>query len=207
MPFWDWAVSLFPNPSVLKLTLLLTVNFPAHIATTFMFMYPHTLKLTPNPQPCQPLPPPYRMIATSNPLPEVIRAQVVARLQTTLSSLLSCAAVVWTAHWNTRGIDYEGTHKRYGKIVENTHAAVDSVAEMMRQLGGEPVVTAATGQLVQGGSYGTLVIGALARLLTGLRSDVAALSVDLVAQNLLIEIATTMQKHLWVVEAGQGQQR
>ena len=145
------------------------------------------------------------MIATSNPLPEVIRAQVVARLQTTLSSLLSCAAVVWTAHWNTRGIDYEGTHKRYGKIVEDAHAAVDSVAEMMRQLGGEPVVTAAAGQLVPSGSYGVLVIGTLTRLLAGLRSDVAALSVDLVAQNLLIEIATTMQQHLWAVEAGQSQ--
>ena len=76
------------------------------------------------------------MIATSNPLPEVIRAQVVARLQTTLSSLLSCAAVVWTAHWNIRGIDYEGVHKRFGKIVDDAHGAVDSVAEMMRQLGG-----------------------------------------------------------------------
>ena len=120
-------------------------------------------------------------------------------------SLLSCAAVVWTAHWNTRGIDYEGTHKRYGKIVEDAHAAVDSVAEMMRQLGGEPVVTAAAGQLVPSGSYGVLVIGTLTRLLAGLRSDVAALSVDLVAQNLLIEIATTMQQHLWAVEAGQSQ--
>jgi len=145
------------------------------------------------------------MIATSNPLPEVIRAQVVARLQTTLSSLLSCAAVVWTAHWNTRGIDYEGTHKRYGKIVEDAHAAIDSVAEMMRQLGGEPVATAAAGQLVADGRYGAVVIGTLARLLSGLRADILALSsLDLVAQNLLIEIATTVQQHLMAVESGQG---
>ena len=81
----------------------------------------------------------------------------------------------------------------------------DSVAEMMRQLGGEPVATAAAGQLVADGRYGAVVIGTLARLLSGLRADILALSsLDLVAQNLLIEIATTVQQHLMAVESGQG---
>ena len=86
------------------------------------------------------------MTPTSNPIPEVVRAPIVARLQVTLSALLSLAATVWTAHWNIRGLDDEGAHKRFGKIVDDAHRAVDSVAEMMRQLGGEPVVTAAAGQ-------------------------------------------------------------
>jgi DNA-binding ferritin-like protein len=79
---------------------------------------------------------------------------------------------------------------------------VDQVAEMMRQLGGEPVAVAVGGILVADGRYGTLVSGALAKLLSGLRQDIAATSVDLVAQNLLIEIAATMQKHLMAVESG-----
>ena len=50
-----------------------------------------------------------------------------------------------------------------------------------------------------------MVIGTLARLLSGLRADILALSsLDLVAQNLLIEIATTVQQHLMAVESGQG---
>jgi bacterioferritin (cytochrome b1) len=141
------------------------------------------------------------MTPTSNPIPEVVRAPIVARLQVTLSALLSLAATVWTAHWNVRGLDYEGAHKRFGKIVEDAHEAADQVAEMMRQLGGEPVVTAVGSTLVADGRYGTLVSGALSKLLGGLRQDIAT-SVDLVAQNLLIEIATTMQKHLMAVESG-----
>ena len=82
------------------------------------------------------------MTPTSNPIPEVVRAPIVARLQVTLSALLSLAATVWTAHWNVRGLDYEGAHKRFGKIVEDAHEAADRVAEMMRQLGGEPVAVA-----------------------------------------------------------------
>lgn len=45
-------------------------------------------------------------------------------------------------------------------------------------------------------------LGALSKLLGGLRQDIAATSVDLVAQNLLIEIAATMQRHLMAVESG-----
>ena len=142
------------------------------------------------------------MTPTSNPIPEVVRAPIVARLQVTLSALLSLAATVWTAHWNVRGLDYEGVHKRFGKIVEDAHEAADQVAEMMRQLGGEPVATAVGSALVVDGRYGTLVSGALSKLLGGLRQDIAATSVDLVAQNLLIEIATTMQRHLMAMESG-----
>jgi len=145
------------------------------------------------------------MTPTSNPIPEVVRAPIVARLQVTLSALLSLAATVWTAHWNVRGLDYEGAHKRFGKIVEDAHEAADQVAEMMRQLGGEPIATAAAGQLVADGRYGALVIGTLSKLLSGLRADISALSLlDLVAQSLLIEIATTMQQHLMAVESGQA---
>lgn len=142
------------------------------------------------------------MTSTNNPIPEVVRAPIVARLQVTLSALLSLAATVWTAHWNVRGLDYEGAHKRFGKIVEDAHEAADQVAEMMRQLGGEPVATAVGGALVADGRYGTSVSGALSKLLGGLRQDIAATAVDLVAQNLLIEIAATMQKHLMAVESG-----
>ena len=95
--------------------------------------------------------------------------------------------------------------KRFGKIVEDSHEAADQVAEMMRQLGGEPIATAAAGQLVADGRYGALVIGTLSKLLSGLRADISALSLlDLVAQSLLIEIATTMQQHLMAVESGQA---
>ena len=142
------------------------------------------------------------MTPTSNPISEVVRAPIVARLQVTLSALLSLAATMWTAHWNVRGLDYEGARKRFGKIVEDAHEAADQVAEMMRQLGGEPVATVVGSILIADGRYGTLVSGALSKLLGGLRQDIAATSVDLVAQNLLIEIATTMQKHLMAVESG-----
>ena len=77
------------------------------------------------------------------------------------------------------------------------------IPEVVRApIGGEPVATAVSGALVADGRYGTLVSNALSKLLGGLRQDIAATSVDLVAQNLLIEIASTMQKHLMAVESG-----
>ena len=81
------------------------------------------------------------MVPTQNPLPEAVRSQITSRLQVVLSALLNAAVQVWTAHWNVRGVDYEGLHKRFGKILADTHAAADRVAEMSRQLGGEPIAT------------------------------------------------------------------
>lgn len=113
------------------------------------------------------------------------------------------------------GVDYEGLHKRFGKILADTHAAADRVAEMSRQLGGEPIatVTAQPGVIQPtGGSaaagnaqaYVAQVAGILSRLLAGLRNDIAASALDPLAQNLLIEIATTMQAHLWTVESSRS---
>lgn len=137
-----------------------------------------------------------------NPIPEALRAKTAARLQVVLTSLRGLAAVAWTAHWNVRGANYEGLHKRFGKIVDDTHAAVDRVAELSRQVGGEPVAVVASQPTlaVAPQLYVSVVAGAIAKVLGGLRADMQDVS-DLVAQNLLIEIAAVLQAHLAHLEA------
>ena len=142
------------------------------------------------------------MTPTLNPMPEALRQRTTVRLQAQLSTLMGLAALAWTAHWNVRGANYEGLHRRFGKLVDDAHAAIDRVAEMSRQLGGEPVavVTSQPTLATSPQLYVSIVAVALARVLAGLRSDIAD-AVDPLAQNLLIEIASTMQTHLAHVEA------
>lgn len=149
------------------------------------------------------------MQPTQNPLSEAVRVATATRLNARLVQLLDLAAVAWTAHWNVRGVAYEELHKRFGKVVDDAHDAVDRVAEMSRQLGGDPVAMMPAIPALQpgasnGAAYLGSVIGAVVKLLAALRADIAAVAADPIAENLLIEVATTFQAHLAHMEASRA---
>jgi starvation-inducible DNA-binding protein len=139
--------------------------------------------------------------------------EVAAQLQSLLVELIELALIGKHAHWNVEGPHFRSLHGELDELVDAWQALGDRVAERAVTLGAAPDGRAAT---VAGSSglapfpTGHLrdadVVGMVAERLaavaarTRVRIDHAA-SRDSVTEDLLTEVAATLEKQLWMLRA------
>ncbi len=134
-------------------------------------------------------------------------------LQQTLVTLVDLALLLKQAHWNVIGPNFHPLHLQLDEIIESVRNASDETAERMSMLGVSPDGRASTvagaspledypeGFLKVEGTI-TQVADALKQTIDGLRDAIEKLDdLDLVSQDLMIAISSTLEKHLWMVQA------
>ncbi|UFU04955.1 Dps family protein [Ruania halotolerans] len=140
---------------------------------------------------------------------------VTTRLQAALVDLIDLALQGKQAHWNLQGPHFRSLHLQLDEVIADLRGWSDDVAERLATLGTTPDGRAATvageSQVpdLDGGPVGTDKLirlfddrlqGASDRIKDGLE----ALEVDLLSQDLLIEVATGLEKHAWMFRSAEA---
>jgi starvation-inducible DNA-binding protein len=153
---------------------------------------------------------------TKNPLPLASREQLVALLNSRLSSAIDLQLQSKHAHWNVKGPNFIGLHELFDKVYETAAGAVDELAERAVQLGGSAQGTLATvardtklRAYPAGISAGSDHVEALSHALSAFGTQVregielAEEYGDPATADMLTGMAEAVEKQLWFVEAHQ----
>ncbi len=139
--------------------------------------------------------------------------QVTGALQKVLVDLVDLSLQLKQAHWNVRGHNFQPVHLQLDEIVETVRDASDDVAERLTTLS-----VAADGRVTTVAQDSSLenyppefiswqqTISLVAdRLMTAIKTVRSAMEVigklDAVTEDLLIQVAGDLEKHLWMVQA------
>lgn len=140
------------------------------------------------------------------PLPDRSRAESISTLQALLPLHLGLYLAAKQAHWAVRGPLFPQLHKLFDKVAKAAEAGADTIAERIRQLGGE-TTPVATDPLIPG-TDGLELARQLGQALTHIcaanQSAIAMLSSsahDEVGANLLIDVEGKLEKMLWMLES------
>lgn len=146
---------------------------------------------------------------------QVVRSPEVvgAALQEALVDLVALSLNGKQAHWHVHGPQFLPVHEQLDRIVEDTRAWADLIAERSVTLGtpvdGRPgtvaadtaVAPLATGWLEDGKAV-ALVRDQVETTIQHLGTHVEPLGeLDPVTQDLLIEVLRGLEKHLWMLQA------
>jgi len=146
------------------------------------------------------------------PLEEKLREKSVEALQATLYELISQRHAVHQAHWNVQGPLFYSLHDLLGHFYETLGPKIDMIAERQLALGsaadGRPGAVAENAGL-EDISEGYLDDQQILEMLTTryktisdhLSERIEATSDDLVTQDMLINVAGTVDDQLWKLRA------
>lgn len=137
---------------------------------------------------------------------------ITALLQANLTNLIDLALLMKQAHWCVVGPHFRSIHLQLDEIVQTARAASDEVAERISTLGIAPdgrssVVASESGLadypdgFVQVGATIRHVADAVKTTIDELRNAIEKLAeLDPVSQDLCIQIAGPLEKHLWMLQ-------
>ena len=141
------------------------------------------------------------------------RDKTVSALQASLCDLIDLALQGKQAHWNVVGAQFRSVHLELDEIIASVRDASDEVAERIATLGASPDGRAAVvaektrlGAFPEGyqstAATVTTYSDRLASTIEGLRNGIDIVGAhDPVSEDLLIGIAGTLEKHLWMLQA------
>lgn len=135
-------------------------------------------------------------------------------LQLALSDLIYLSLVAKQAHWNIHGPQFRSVHLHLDEVVDETRLWSDDVAERMAAMGTSPdgrpafVGKSTTLKEVETGALGAdKVIVLFAELLQAAADEIkrhlGELEDDLLSQDLLIGIATGLEKQAWMFRSAE----
>ncbi len=134
-------------------------------------------------------------------------------LQASLVTLLDLSLVLKQAHWNVVGNNFRSLHLQLDEIINTVRNATDEVAERIVSIGraadGRASTFAGQSQLEvfpEGLHQVPKMIAATAdclkKAIDQIREGIEVMSdVDPISEDLLIGIASQLEKHLWMVQA------
>ncbi len=134
-------------------------------------------------------------------------------LQASLVTLLDLSLVLKQAHWNVVGNNFRSLHLQLDEIINTVRNATDEVAERIVTIGraadGRASTIAGQSQLEvfpEGLHQVPKMIAATAdclkKAIDQIREGIEVMSdVDPISEDLLIGIASQLEKHLWMVQA------
>ena len=141
------------------------------------------------------------------------KQKVAAVLQDVLVDLVDLSLQLKQAHWNVRGQHFRPLHLQLDEIVETARDTSDEVAERLAILGVAPdgrLATVAMSSSLEAyppdfiGWQETvsLVADRLMAVIERVRKSMeTAGEYDSVSEDLLIEVGSELEKHLWMVQA------
>ncbi|UFU01764.1 DNA starvation/stationary phase protection protein [Ruania suaedae] len=149
--------------------------------------------------------------ATGQDAPEV----VVTRLQAALVDLIDLALQGKQAHWNLHGPHFRSIHLQLDEVIADLRTWSDDVAERLATLREAPDGRAGTvsqsSQVpdIDAGQIGTdkvirLFDDRLQEASERIKAGLDELEVDLLSQDLLIEVATGLEKHAWMFRSAEA---
>lgn len=140
------------------------------------------------------------------PLPDRSRAESISTLQALLPLHLGLYLAAKQAHWAVRGSLFLQLHKLFDKVAKTAANGADTIAERIRQLGGEttPVTTDPLIPGTDGLELARQLSQALANICAANQSAIAMLissAHDEVSANLLTDVEGKLEKMLWMLES------
>jgi len=147
------------------------------------------------------------------------RDKVVKALQPVLCDMLDLSMQLKQAHWCVKGMGFLTLHEQLDDIVDTTRNASDEIAERIVMLGVAPqghcqTVAAETRldqyaeKFVDVEKTYTLVADRLDKTIAGIRSAIDLVGEpDPITEDLLIGVSADLEKHLWMVQAHEGEAR
>lgn len=141
------------------------------------------------------------------------REKTSTALQGTLYDLIDLALQGKQAHWNVVGRQFRSVHLELDEIIASVREASDEVAERIATLGVSPDGRASVvGEnsrleafpdgLQSTDATVTTYSDRLASAIKGLREGIEVVgSHDPISEDLLIGVAATLEKHLWMLQA------
>lgn len=148
-----------------------------------------------------------------NALPQERRATSAAILQEELRALIDLQLKAKHLHWTVVGPGFRPLHEQFDEIAELAGQGTDTIAERMLALGAAPdgradavAGASALPDVPEGFISDEQAVEVAARLLQAqserLYAQIDRLDeVDLVSQDLLVDLAHQLDKHLWMLEA------
>ena len=145
------------------------------------------------------------------------RKAVAETLQPVLADLVDLALQIKQAHWNVKGPNFRAVHLQLDEVVESVRTASDDVAERIDTLGHPAVGDAAVVQeqsrleayprdFVNAPKTISLIADRLSKTLQGVRDAIEKTDPkDPVTGDLLIGISGDLEKHLWMIQAQEGE--
>lgn len=139
--------------------------------------------------------------------------KVVSSLQQNLTNLVDLALLLKQAHWNVVGPNFRSVHLQLDEVLETVRDASDEVAERISAMGipadGRSSTVAQHSELEDyPGDFVNVqqtifrVADCLKNSLETMRGSIEKLGdLDPVSEDLLIGIARSLEKHLWMVQA------
>ncbi len=151
---------------------------------------------------------------TRNTLPETVRAQSVALLQTGLIYGIDLERQAKQAHWNVKGPNFIALHELFDKVAEDAEEYTDLCAERLMGLGGtangtvqhvaaETKMPAYPVHIRSGAEHVGALSGALENFSFFAREaiDKAAAFGDADTADIFTEISRGLDQNLWKVES------
>ena len=141
---------------------------------------------------------------------------VLTSLQDTLVDLIDLSLQAKQAHWNIYGSHFRSVHLQLDEVTDEVRLASDDVAERLVAIGGEPdgrASTVASSSQVEGLSAGRLaddkVIRQFEERLQGVADRIKARldaveEDDPLSHDMLVGIATGLEKQAWMFRAASG---
>lgn len=140
---------------------------------------------------------------------------VSTHLQATLVDLIDLALQGKQAHWNISGPHFRSVHLQLDEVIADLRTWSDDVAERMAAIGtppdGRADVVANSSQVdrIDGGVLATDKVirqfeDRLQAASDRIKATLEDLEADLLSQDLVIEIATGLDKHAWMFRASAG---
>jgi starvation-inducible DNA-binding protein len=133
-----------------------------------------------------------------------------------LVDLLDLALIGKQAHWNVQGRHFRSLHGELDELVDSWHALADVVAERAVSLGAAPDGQAETiagssqieplpGGHLDGADVVALMGDRLAEVIARVRERMERIAaVDPVSEHVLVDVAATLEKQLWMLRAQRG---
>lgn len=137
---------------------------------------------------------------------------VAGSLQRALADLIDISLQGKQAHWNIYGSHFRSLHLQLDEIVTDVRLSYDDVAERLVALGGAPdgrADTIAATSKVEKIDGGPLAVDKviqqfderLSAAAERIKADLPQLEEDLLTQDLLVAVATSLEKHAWMLRA------
>lgn len=148
-------------------------------------------------------------------VPVAVRIEVARHLQDTIVDLADLAAQSKQAHWALTGPNFAEVHAEMDALTDGYLESVDELGERMLALGivpkGHIAYIAANTTLpafpegfVVDGQVVTLMADRIAEVARRVRQRIAAVEDDAVTEDMLIGLAATLEKQLWMFQAREG---
>ncbi|TMC51398.1 MAG: DNA starvation/stationary phase protection protein [Chloroflexi bacterium] len=152
------------------------------------------------------------MSVAEAPAPSAVQdTETAAELQPTLVELIALSLMAKQAHWNVTGPFFRPLHQHFDEIADAARGWADDVAERLEAIGvaadgRAPTVVTTSGLSpmpegkLDGPTAVSLVTDRMAEIAHRVRHRVRQLDdSDLLSQDVLIEVARGLEKHLWML--------